>query len=199
MSAFTRRRSSGEIINATLLEVFLAATFMVFALAIFEQRRADDAESKLANQPTAEQTKAFQDSLAKSLAQAAAARHAAALWSDSLAAAQATIRRLQFDSPYPPDCEHKENPPWLLTVTLAGPRQLIVVPHRPAAGLTPGESLAVTPEGFRARFEALRATSQSRGCRYFVRVRDTPNMPKADYKSAMSVITSIFRFRGAFQ
>src|SRR5688572_6802068 len=64
MTGWTRRRSSGEIINATLLEVFLALVFMVFALAIFEQRRADAAVASLSSAVTPEQA----DSLRKALA-----------------------------------------------------------------------------------------------------------------------------------
>ena len=199
MSGFARRRSSGEIINATLLEVFLALVFVVFALAIFEQRRAIAAEGKLAGVISADEADVLRRLLQATQDSLRLARIAEHQSRDSLNIAQATVRRLLFDSPYPPDCEPNASPAWLLTITLSGPGQLSVVGHRSAPGLKPDVPFVVSPAEFRAHFAALAEQSRARGCRYYARVRDTPNMPKAEYKSAMSAITSIFRFRGAFQ
>jgi hypothetical protein len=187
------RRTSAEVINATLLEVFLALVFVVFALAIFHQMRADAAEEELKGAGTITLTLSdAQDSLL-------ALEGVTAKLTDSLREARETIARLKFESPYPPDCEPRANPPWVLTVTLTGPGQLTVAAHRPIGDVQTGESLRLTPASFRTRFEAVRTASLKQGCRYFVRVQDTPDMPKTEYKMAMAAISSIFRFRGAFQ
>jgi hypothetical protein len=192
MTGWTRRRSSGEIINATLLEVFLALVFMVFALAIFEQQRANAALTPEDAVTLRKAVIATRDSLNT-------ARRVARARFDSLTIANQTIAKFRFDSPHPPDCEPGARPAWLVTVTLAGPGQLTVVAHRAIKGLEPGVQFTVPTGEFRSRFANLRDASEKQGCRYFALIKDTPNMPKAEYKAAMSAITSIFRFRGAFQ
>jgi hypothetical protein len=188
MTGFQRRRSSGEIINATLLEVFLTLSFMIFALAVFHKRRADIAEARAGGPGTVTIS-------AESLAiwrQAGGLR-------DSLARTRRVIDSLRFASPYPPDCEPKANPPQLVTVTLAGPEDLLVVAHRPRFGLAVGQSARLSPEGFRARFADVRKYGLENGCRFWVEVRDTPAMPKASYKAAMAAITATFRQTGAYR
>ena len=206
MSGWTRRRSSGEIINATLLEVFLALSFMIFALAVFHKRRAEAAErrslplgalavdSVLATswrgkEPVAEDSLRYWRGLAR----------ANSNLRDSLAVFRRRIDSLTFHSPYPPDCEPNAKPREALTVTFAGPGVLRVRANRTLFGLGAGEMLTLSPAQFRARFAPVRALSIGRGgCRYHALVVDTPDMPKADYKVAMSAVTSVFRFRGAF-
>lgn len=194
-----RRRSSGEIINATLLEVFLALSFVVFALAVFEQRRAQGFEDALRNRPSDAQVGAVRESLD-------AARRVAGAHADStrqarrdVAAAERTIDSLRFLSPYPPDCEPHAVPAEVLTVILSGTDKLRVVARRSAFGLAAGEVVEATGAGFVVRFSAARAYSIEHGCRYLVRIEDTPEMPKAGYKAALASVTSIFRFRGAFR
>jgi hypothetical protein len=199
MTGWTRRRSSGEIMNATLLEVFLALVFLVFALAVFHQRRADAAEEKIRGSISTHEAVELERRLAAARDSLATARRVANARLDSLQLAAQTIAKLRFDSPYPPDCEPKANPAWLLTITLTGPAELTVLPHRAVGGLTPNVAFKVSPAAFRQHFAGLLESSRREGCRYYVRVQDTPNIPKAEYKVAMAAITSVFRFRGAFQ
>jgi hypothetical protein len=199
VSGWTRRRSSGEIINATLLEVFLALLFVIFGLAVFVQQKGDAATAALEGALSREAADGMRSSLSALRDSLASARNAARLRSDSLTAVQKRVASLLYESPHPPDCEPRADPPWLMTVTLTGPGQLTVLGHRPVGGLTPGAVFTTSYAGFKERFRELDAAARQRGCRYYVQVRDTPNTPKTEYKAAMQAITSIFRFRGAFQ
>ena len=194
----SRRRTSGEIINATLLEIFLALSFIVFGLAVFEKQRANAAEDALDRAPRAGDVNALRDSLA-------AARRAAALTVDSLLTARVELDSLRvakqeldslrFASRYPPDCEPDATPAELLTVTLTGGGQLAVTVHRPAFGFTAGRSFTTTTLQFAQRFAAVRDHSRANGCRYLVRIRDTESTSKEDYKRALAAINTTFRLR----
>lgn len=199
MNGWTRRRSSGEIINATLLEVFLALVFVVFGLAVFVQQKGDALAAAAKGSVSREAADSIRSSLAALRDSLKTTREVARTRADSLRLSQTQVATLLYESPHPPDCEPRADPPWLMTVTLTGPGQLTVVGHRPIEGLIPGAAFTTSYKGFTERFKDLDARAQQRGCRYFVRIRDTPNTPKAEYKAAMQAITSIFRFRGAFQ
>jgi hypothetical protein len=199
VSGWTRRRSSGEIINATLLEVFLALVFVVFGLAVFVQQKGEAAAAAAKGSISREAADSLRHSLDALRDSLNAARDVARTRADSLRLSRQQVATLLYESPHPPDCEPRANPPWLMTVTLTGPGQLTVVGHRAIEGLTPGAAFTTSYADFTQRFRELDAGAKQRGCRYYVQVRDTPNTPKAEYKAAMQAITSIFRFRGAFQ
>jgi hypothetical protein len=194
----SRRRTSGEIINATLLEIFLALSFIVFGLAVFEKQRANAAEAALRRAPSGSDVEALRDSLD-------AARSAAATHADSLAAAQTELDNLRlakveldslrFASRYPPDCEPEASPAEFLTVTLGGGGQLTVTIHRAAFGFTAGTTFTVTTAQFAQRFAEVREYSRANGCRYLVRIRDTERTSKDEYKRALSAINTTFRLR----
>ena len=193
-----RRRTSGEIINATLLEVFLALSFIVFGLAVFEKQRANAAEDALDRAPRVGDVASLRDSLA-------VARRAVAITLDSLGSAQVELDSLRlakqeldslrFASRYPPDCEPDASPAELLTVTLAGGGQLAVTMHRAVLGFAEGASFTITTAQFPQRFAAIREHSRANGCRYLVRIRDTERTSKDDYKRALSAINTTFRLR----
>ncbi len=192
MSGWARRRTSGEIMNATLLEVFLALSFMIFGLAVFEQRNAKAAEEALARAPST----ATVDSLRRL---AEAMKQQMDLLADSMGRMADTIHALRFRSPYPPDCEENVVPAELMTITFAGPGTLTVLPNRSKFGLTAGSAFTTTIQSFRRRFAEVERYSRQKGCRFLVRIVDTPRMSKAEYKAALAAITSIFRFRNAFR
>ena len=193
-----RRRTSGEIINATLLEVFLALTFIVFGLAVFEKQRANAAEDALDRAPRAGDVNALRDSLDVALRIAATTTDSLAsarVELDSLRVAKVQLDSLRFASRYPPDCEPDANPPELLTVTLTGGGQLGVTMHRTVFGFTSGSSFTLTTTQFAGRFATVRDHSRANGCRYLVRIRDTERTSKEDYKRALAAINSTFRLR----
>jgi hypothetical protein len=193
-----RRRTSGEIINATLLEVFLALSFIVFGLAVFEKQRANAAEAALERAPTRRDLDALRDSLAA--ARSLAAAHADGLVAaqvelDSLRIARQELDSLRFASRYPPDCEPGMTPAEFLTVTLGGGGQLAVTIHRAAFGFTAGASFTTTTGQFARSFAQVREYSLANGCRYLVRIRDTDRTSKDEYKRALSAINTTFRLR----
>ncbi len=195
MSGWTRRRSSGEIINATLIEVFLALVFMVFCLAVFEQNRSRESQAALAGALPRADEERLRDSLRSTLDSLAVARAIASRRLDSLSTARAQL----FVSPHPPDCEPLANPPWLITVRLLASGALSVTPHRPVAGLTPGTAVRMTDEQFRARFAGVRDAGMKQGCRFLAMVEDTPGTTKAGFKHALTTIRSAFRDNGALR
>jgi hypothetical protein len=195
MTGLSRRRSSGEIINATLIEVFLALVFMVFCLAVFEQKQLRETSARLVGVLGSAEAKTLRDSLNVALDSLTEARGVAARRQDSLATARAQL----FVSRYPPDCEPLANPSWIITVELLGPNHLSIVAHRPVAGLTPGQRIDATLPEFEARFDQVRADGLKQGCKFFAKVNDTPGTSKADWKTALSVISSVFRTNGAYK
>lgn len=199
MTGWTRRRTSGEVINATLLEVFLALAFMVFALAVFEKRRADENEGKLFGALTQRAARALRDSLEAAKESLLTTQRSVSVNAESLLTAHRAIAQLRFDSPYPSDCDPQARPEDVLTVGLVSPGRLEISVNRSAFGLTAGERFWLSPTQFSARFAAVREESRDRGCRYKVRIEDSPSMSKEGYKEAMAAVTNIFRFRNAFR
>lgn len=195
MTGWTRRRTSGEIINATLIEVFLALVFMVFCLAVFEQNKSRESEAALAGALPHADVQRLRDSLQRTLDSLAAARGIASQRLDSLSTARAQL----FVSPHPPDCEPLANPPWLITVRLLASGALSVTPHRAVAGLTPGFAVRMTDEEFRTRFAGVRDAGMKQGCRFLAMVEDTPGTTKAGFKRALTTIRSAFRDNGALR
>ncbi len=195
MTGWTRRRSSGEIINATLIEVFLALVFMVFCLAVFEQSRSRKSEAALQGALPRADVERLRDSLRSTLDSLTVARGIALRRLDSLYTARAQL----FVSPHPPDCEPLADPPWLITVKLVGTGDLSVVAHRPIAGLTPKVAVRMTEEEFRTRFAEVRDEGMKRGCRFLAMVEDTPGTTKAGFKRGLGVIRSAFRDNGALR
>jgi hypothetical protein len=180
----SQRRTSGEIVNATLFEVCLALTFIIFAVAVFEQQRADAAEHARDARPDTGTYRKLRDT------------------ATVLRARVDTLQRFKdsLRSTYPPDCESHVTPPELLVVTLVGPGQLTVTANRDAFGLTAGQSLSLTLDGFDQRFADVRTYSAAhKGCRFLVRIRDTNLTSKDDYKQALSVVSTTFRPRDAFR
>jgi hypothetical protein len=195
MTWLSRRRSSGEIINATLIEVFLALVFIVFCLAVFEQKKLREVNEQLVGVLGPAETESLRDSLKRALDSLTVARGVAARRLDSLATARAQL----FVSKYPPDCEPLANPSWIVTVDLLGPNHLSIVAHRPVAALTPGERIDATLRDFETRFAQVRDIELKQGCKFFAKVNDTPGTSKADWKLALSVISSVFRTNGAYR
>jgi hypothetical protein len=191
MSVPSARRTSGEIINATLLEVFLALAFILFGLADFEQRRATEAVLALKAAPSADAFRSAVHSLN-------AARDTIGKIGEQYQAARDTINKLR--SPYQPDCEPGVLPRALVTITLIGQGQLRAHLNRSVANLTAGETFVVPAQGFRQRFAQVEALSATKGCRYLARIegQNAPEVSKTDLLGALSIIGSVFRPRNVY-
>ncbi len=173
------RRSSAEIINATLLEVFLAFIFVVLSIAWFERGRADTAFA-IAGQA---------DSLEDEVSSLTHER-------DTL---QTALRRAQFNSPFPPICRPNALPRDFLTVTLASPGRVEVRVNRDELNHRASQTYSMSLEAFAATFNDVWTFSQDSLCRFRARVDDTEGLPKADFKSALTVVRRIFYTHGEFQ
>jgi hypothetical protein len=185
------RRTSGEVINATLLEVFLALAFILFGLADFEQRRALSAETILEASPSV-------DALQSEASALAAARDTIRKNTELYQAARDTINKLR--SPIQPDCEPGGVPAALVTLTLIGQGQMRVQVNRSVADLTAGETFTVASEAFRQRFSAVLALSAMKGCRFIARIegQNAPEVTKTDLLASLSSIGTVFRPRNVY-
>lgn len=186
------RRTSGEIINATLLEVFLSIAFIVFALAVFEQQRADGLENK------AKEMRATVAAMTDSLKGIRASLMDARAQADSIIELNQVIRALQFNSRFAPDCEDREgrsgDVPWV-TVTIQQATLRVLV-RTSRFGFKAGEEVVVSAEAFRGRFQGVRVYSELQGCRFPAQIVDTEGTSKNDYKRALAAVSTTFRLRG---
>ena len=171
----TPRRTSGEIVNATLLEIFLALVFLVLVVAWSESVSADEART--------------------------AVRESTGV----LVQVRGEVRRqgqqilgLRFNSRFPPFCEPADSA-LFLTIGL-GPRgALQVLVRESKLGFQAGQSLTVSADNFTKAFRVVYDSSLVRGCRYRVRVIDAFDVSKDDYKRALSKIVAVFYPVGAYQ
>jgi hypothetical protein len=184
------RRTSGEIVNATLLEIFLTLVFLIFGLAAFEQQRAEAAIAAKNAAPSPhmlDSLRVLADSVQREQRAKADSLRVLSMANDSL--------RDLLISKYPPDCEPNAGPAEWLTVTLIGPDQLHVLVNRTEFGLVKGGTLDLTAESFVRRFAAVHAKSERLRCRYVVQINDTRATNKEEFKHAVSEISSVFRAR----
>jgi hypothetical protein len=184
------RRSSGEVVNATLLETFLALVFLIFGLALFESQRADNAEADRDRAPS----QRVVDSLSAIVNQNAHRNRARDDSLRVLASANDSLRGVLI-SKYPPDCEPGAEPAEWLTVTLLGKDRMRVLVHRGEFGLSAGAEFEIGSGEFATRFAPVRVISETRRCRYLVRVEDTQGTSKQDFKLSLAAVSAVFRPR----
>jgi len=170
-----QRRNSGEIINATLLEVFLSFVFVVLALAIFERAKAEKEKSARTKVEVRDR------GLAGKLAKAEAER-------DSL--------RFLYQSQFIPKCDDGRP---LLQIELVRAAEWIVSPTSSVREPSPSSPTKMTPLEFQRRFGAVSSREQGRPCKFVVNVLDSGGLDKEQFKEAMRVITSLFYQSGAYQ
>jgi hypothetical protein len=168
------RRTSGEIINATLLEIFLAFIFVVLTIAWL---RTDQLEAEQAKNRGAS---ARVDSLAAAVARLSAQAATAAHERDSIAA----LYRSQFR----PICAD----PYLLTVDLLSTSSWQVTVHQTEADLVAGSSFVISPRDFPGRMAQVARVQNERTCYFRVITRDSPELDKTAYRHAVSQVRQIF-------
>ena len=169
-------RTSGEVINATLLEVFLTLAFLTLGLAAFEKVEADDAKSR---------ARRFQGHAA---AQATNAGRVLGIVLTALDSAKIATH-LQ------PECEPEIRGD-LVVVTLLADPGLAVTFKRNGFGFRDGQQLQVAEADFPRVFAAVDSISKEHGCRYWARIIDTPARSKDGFKRGGRVVASIFRVNG---
>jgi len=169
-------RTSGEIVNATLLEIFLALTFIVLAVAWVEQEGRTDAERAQA---------ALQDTLAN-------VRQASAHL-DSVEKSNVLLQQKvdSFVSTFPPYCVDRASA-IAVELTLEQHDNIGVRVVRSAFGLHKGDSATVPITRFADHFAEVRDSSLRSRCRYRALMRDSPAISKEQYKRARLAIGQVF-------
>ena len=170
------RRSSAEIINATLVEVFLAFLFVVLSVAWFatrDLRHAQDKNRELEQRAT----------------NAARERDAA-----TEAKRRAEER---FNSKFPPECPaSRSDSRYFLVITLAGPDYVVAEVQYDVLTYKRGDVMRGTLRDFAGNFAAAVKYSDENKCKFRVRIDDTDRMSKADFKRAIATIKGPFYISG---
>jgi hypothetical protein len=176
------RRTSAEVVNATLLEVFLTFVFVVLSVAVFQQNRAS------AEKERADRLRESAGSLRQRL-------------EDSLAIARDSVDSLiaKFVSPFPPPCVQDSSPDEFAIFTLTSVNRFDVLILRTEQGFMAGRRLRVMWPEMRRTFLRIWNWSRAHDCRFKVRVQDTDGVSKADYKRGLAVVKSMFYTSGEFR
>jgi hypothetical protein len=183
------RRTSGEIINATLLEVFIALVFIIFALAVWKQRQFEVSEQELVSlRNLAHAQNNLADSV-KALLKDRSVR-------DSLT--KRLVDSLKYTSREPANCEPDSFSPEVLSISLRSGPHLEVTVNRNLLSHKAGTNLLLAPGQFETAFADVRTYSSNHLCYYRVRVRDK-DTSKAEYKTALAAIYTTFRPHGFLQ
>lgn len=180
------RRTSGEIVNATLLEIFLSFIFVVLALAVFSASKQRDASADASRwQEQAAQLRQEADSLRGALATARASR-------DSLRQAYESLRAV-YMSEFAPRCSLGGDTRYLLAFRLTEPAKWTAEVLEDLPPFRRGQELTVTPVSYASLFEPLRRISyEERDCRFAVLVYDSERITKREYQEALAVIRRYF-------
>jgi len=165
------RRTSAEVVNATLLEVFLAFVFVVLSIAWFEHA-----------------TSAQQASRADSLD----AAHA------HLVKQRDSLRQALVLSPYAPPCHPGATPKYFATLTLAQTGLIDVRVSRSELRHAAGQRFAVSVDALPDSFDDLKRFSRDSTCHFLAVVRDA-TVSKEIYKRGLKAVREIFYTKGEFQ
>jgi|SRR5882724_5392029 len=177
------RRSSAEIINATLIEVFLAFLFVVLALAWFHGRDLASAKAALDN------TKQQNSQLTEQRDTAIAQRNAANEAHDRIAA--------RFLSQFPPLCQGRDSgSPYFLIITLTDAERVMTEVKYDHLSHRRGQVQTLSLREFGATFTDVVTSSREKGCRFRVLINDTDRVSKADFKRAIGFIKERFYIWG---
>jgi hypothetical protein len=172
------RRTSAEIINATLLEVFLAFLFVVLTIASFQGAKARQYRKAIGRA----------EFLAFALDSLRTADSVARNERDSLR----EVFGAKFNSPYAPPCKGAARPRDFVTILLSIPDSIGVTVNRDELSHKRGQRIVVSFQAFNETFRDIREYSVSNHCHFIARVGDTPTLGKADFKRALKVVKDIF-------
>jgi len=176
------RRQSGEIVNATLLEVFLALTFLVLAVV------QESVRVEVTNEAEIRRLRDSLGMLSDSLARLEA----------ELAMRKGELLELRFNSRFPPDCPGVEEGE-VAAVAIGGGDSVEVSVLSSRLGFAKGERRAMPTRAFPSTFEPFRAFGREHGCRFRVRIIDSDAATKREYIRAMSAVVGIFYTTGSYR
>jgi hypothetical protein len=158
------RRTSAEVVNATLLEVFLAFVFVVLSVAWFEHTASVQAANTVDSLATVQKGLVKQREL---------------------------LRQALILSPYAPPCRREVQPKYFATVTLTQSGTVDVRVNRTELGHPAGQRFAVTPEALADSFWDILQFSTDSTCHFLAVVRDA-TVSKESYKRGLKAVRDIF-------
>jgi hypothetical protein len=167
------RRTSAEVVNATLLEVFLAFVFVVLSIAWFEHASSAQQASRA-------------DSLAKAQSGLLKQR-------DSLSKALALVL-----SPYAPPCHVGATQKYFVTLTLTHTGVIDVRVNRAELRHPAGQRFVVSAEALADSFSDVIRFSKDSTCHFLAVVMDS-TLSKESYKRGLRAVQEIFNMKGQYQ
>jgi competence protein ComGC len=173
-----RRRSSGEVINATLMEVFLFLSFLVLILLHSAVTAKEEAEKKSAEaEETATQLRHDVVSLDHKRRQAEQERD---------------VYKEKYISNHPPDCRLEGVASTVVEVCIASANRLHVEMLATVGSHKLGEKALFTPDAFRRSFADVWELSQRHECRFHALVRRELGVQTGDYIDANRPVAQLF-------
>src|SRR5436190_4864240 len=174
-------RKSGEIINATLMEVFVVLCFLVISLLRTTEAQVDSEQSQL-------------DLLKQ---QTAALERDKAHLSDSLAAASQDAEKWKsrYESEYPGDCKVTGVPVQLLRVCIAGDGTYEAEMLGTFGSHLAGTRQQYTATGFKQGFIDVWQYQSTHRCRFDAIVHSEADVPNDQYLLANQILIQRFRLK----
>lgn len=195
----TQRRTSNEIINATLLEVFLTLVFVVLTVAVSAKKLAGQMKNKLsAEEQTAaasvaslkDEVKSLQDGITSLRRERESLKSQIASLQDQLKLAQS--QRARFNSPFRPQCDPDAKPKTFATFFLNVPGIIVIHVNRDKLRYRQGQEFPVPLDDFEDFFADIREYSRVHECRFPVAIEDSDTLPKNAFKEDLAVIRGVF-------
>jgi hypothetical protein len=174
------RKTSGEIVNATLLEVFVALTFIFLAFGIRERVRADRAHAE------ATRAVAGGDAVRR---RADSLRLVATALGDTIAQRDSVIR--VHGIVLLPDCLTPRTA--IALVTILGNGTLAVQGTRRESGLALDRVVTIKAQEIGAALAEAITDGRRRRCQHFVSTRQSPATTYSDIYVAMESLRRQFR------
>lgn len=181
-----RLRSSGEVVNATLMEVFVVLCFMMIVLYSSNDRKLTEIGVKYRDVEEANKSLLAERDQLKS-----------AVEDHAMRAAQSEKERddlrRRYLSEHPRDCRAPDVPVTLLRVNIADEDQLEVEVLGSFLAHIQGRKFNYTRPGFISAFTDVWNYSLEQECRFRAIVSNAPSVETEAYKKANKAIAGMFR------
>jgi isopentenyl diphosphate isomerase/L-lactate dehydrogenase-like FMN-dependent dehydrogenase len=172
-------RRSGEIINATLMEVFITLCFLVLLLL----QEAEDRAASVQRALSTERESFRQLTLAKATAD------------ERVSVQDQKIVELEdrWLSEHPGDCHLPSVPVKVLDAEVQQSGDIRVKVLAAIEGYAAGSVVTLSPAEFHQYFAPVWQYSKRNRCRFIASVSNSPDVPLETYKRANGAIATIFR------
>ena len=178
-----RRDRSGEIVNATLMEVFVVLTFMFLVYAMMVENVKDRELGELVSEIQLRKQE-LQDLEAKLAQISEALRRAEGErkdWED------------KYTSAYPPRCKPYETDLYGKVVLMDGRTIHVTIPLAYRQGVDFQGAAELSWSDFEREFSGLRTVTRHERCRLQIYVTDSTSPEnKNEYKQGLSIVKNVF-------